>query len=209
MGDVSASRRLDAVKLQAALKELVDQTNAEFKPETPSPFTITLGDEFQGVTGSLDSGIRTLFFMEEYRLRLPVPFRLHYVLHQGLIETDINPDKAWGMLGEGLTKARELLTDKSRNRPRFRISLPGEACVYAAQLNRQFVVLDGIISRWNPDDYKLIADMIQHESDAEVGKLHGKDRTQIYRRRNTLMIKEYNLLKQAVFAELELMEAAQ
>ncbi|MCH8486576.1 MAG: SatD family protein [Candidatus Cyclonatronum sp.] len=208
MGDVSASRELDAAKLQTALRELVEKTNEQFKPETPSPYTITLGDEFQGVTQSLHSGIRTIFYMEENRLLLPVPFRLHYVLHQGFIETAINPDKAWGMMGEGLTRARELLTDKGRNRRRYTISLPTEAAPHAAQLNRNFAVLDGIISRWNPDDYELIFDMIQNESDAEVGKLHGKDRTQIYRRRKTLMINEYNLLKQAVFAGLEFMEAA-
>lgn len=56
-------------------------------------------------------------------------------------------------------------------------------------------MLDALILGWKKEDYLLIMDMINNENNAEVGKLHGKNRDQIWKRRRTLMINEYNQLK--------------
>lgn len=193
MGDVVGSSKYEPANLAKSLKSLVEKTNNDLNKETLSPFTVTLGDEFQGVTQSLNSGIKTLFYFEEQRLAKKLDFKLHYVLHYGKIETDINPETAYGMLGQGLTQAREKLTAKKRDRKRFNISL--DAKDLSSQYNRLFEVVDGITERWKKDDFSLILDMIRNENDQVVGEKHGKDRSQIYRRRKTLMVKEYNLLK--------------
>lgn len=193
MGDVIGSSDYDAVKLGETLKNLVQSANKDLSNKTLSPYTVTLGDEFQGVTQSLNSGIETLFYLEEQRLARDLEFRLHYVLHYGKIETEINPDTSYGMLGEGLTRAREKLTAKKRDRKRFNISIKNKE--RSLQLNRLFEVLDGITEHWNKKDFTLILDLIRNDNDQEVGEMHGKDRSQIYRRRKTLMIREFNLLK--------------
>lgn len=197
MGDVIGSSDYESEKLGKNLKELVGMANQGLDEKTLSPYTVTLGDEFQGITKSLRSGIETLFFLEEKRLIEVYDFKLHYVLHFGKIETEINPKTSYGMLGEGLTQARKKLTAKKRDRRRFNFSLASKE--KTKQLNRLFEVLDGIIERWKKDDFKLIMDMIKNENDREVGEKHEKDRSQIYRRRKTLMINEYNLLKAFIF----------
>jgi hypothetical protein len=201
MGDVIDSSDYDPSELAKKLKSLVQCANEDLKNKILSPYTVTLGDEFQGVTKSLKSGIETLFYFEELRLERQQEFKLHYVLHHGKIETEINPETSYGMLGEGLTKAREKLTSKKRKRKRFNISL--ESDEKSSQINRLFEVLDGITERWKIDDFSLILEMIRNQNDQDIGDKFDKDRSQIYRRRTTLMIKEYNLLKESILTFTE------
>jgi len=196
MGDVIRSRDYELKELGRNLKDLVRSANEDLSDKTLSPYTVTLGDEFQGVTRSLSSGIETLFYFEELRLAKRFDFKLQYVLHFGEIETEINPETSYGMLGKGLTQARNKLAEKKRDRKRFDFSLVDPEL--SLQLNRLFEVSDGITGRWKKDDFTLLLDMINNENDREVGEKHGKDRSQIYRRRRTLMVNEYNLLKKVI-----------
>jgi hypothetical protein len=106
------------------------------------------------------------------------------------------------MRGKGLTEAREKLTAKKRDRRRFNFSL--EIKEQSEQLNRLFEVLDSITEKWKLDDFALILDMIHNDNDQEVGEKHGKDRSQIYRRRKTLLVNEYNLLKESIITTINL-----
>ncbi len=193
MGDVVNSSDYDGEALSKGLKELVENTNTKFSETILSPLTITLGDEFQGILRSVSSGIDLLFHFEEELLKTEPDFKLHYVLLLGEIETEINPDIAYEMMGEGLTEARKLLSTKKRNRKRFRFKLQNKE--QTEQLSRIFEVLDTIILNWKKEDYPLILDMINNDNNSEVGELHDKNRDQIWKRRKTLMINEYNLLK--------------
>jgi hypothetical protein len=196
MGDVINSSDYELRELGRNLKDLVRSANEDLASRTLSPYTVTLGDEFQGVTRSLSSGIETLFYFEEQRLARKLDFKLQYVLHFGEIETEINPETSYGMLGRGLTQARNKLSEKKRERKRFNFSLVDREL--SLQLNRLFEVVDGISGRWKKDDFSLLLDMITIENDREVGEKHGKDRSQIYRRRRTLMVNEFNLLKKVI-----------
>ncbi len=193
MGDVVNSSDYDGEVLSKGLKELVESTNKKFGKAILSPLTITLGDEFQGILSSVPTGIDLLFHLEEELLITEPDFKLHYVLLLGEIETEINPDIAYEMMGEGLTEARKLLSTKKRNRKRFRFKLKNKE--QTEQLTKIFEVLDTIILNWKKEDYPLILDMINNDNNSEVGELHDKNRDQIWKRRKTLMINEYNLLK--------------
>lgn len=196
MGDVIDSRRQDAGALRRALKELVARCNQERRCDILSPYTITLGDEFQGVGRSLRGCIRCIFFFEDARLENPHPFKFHYVVHLGEIQTPINPDIAYEMMGPGLAKARELLTDKSRDRPRFWFDLPDPKLTH--NLNRLFSVLEKLDARWKLEDYPLIFDMLRESNNEEVATMHGKNRSQIWKRRSTLLVDEYSALRDVV-----------
>ncbi len=192
MGDVVDSSNKDQHKLASELADLVGFMNRKYETEILSPYTITLGDEFQGLTQSVKGGIDTLLDFEEESIKRKLDFKLHYVFLRGSIETEINPKVAHGMMGEGLTRARSILTEKKRGRKRFRLELENQSL---NKLEYLFEVIDGITSQWKLSDFPLIYDMIQNSNDAEVGDKHDKDRSLIWRRRNTLMIKEYVLLK--------------
>ena len=65
MGDVIGSRRLYARKLQRQLKNLLSACNQHLKAGILSPYTTTLGDEFQGIAMSLRATAESIFFLEE------------------------------------------------------------------------------------------------------------------------------------------------
>lgn len=197
MGDVTSSSTKDAGVLKVDLRTLVDEVNNSYKSDILSPLTITLGDEFQGVVSSLQSAVSIIFSIEELRLSKAIDFKLHYVYQFGEIDTEINPTIAHEMLGPGLTQARKMLTSKRRDRKRFQFYLDEQ--LHSDQLTRIFEVLDSIIDSWKKEDFSLILDMINNENNHEVGEIYHKTRTQIWKRRKTLRIKEYSLLKSFIF----------
>lgn len=196
MGDVEGSSDLDAEMVQQKLKSFVETVNKIFSESILSPLTITLGDEFQGVCKNTESGIHLLLEMEKLSLAQQLPFRMHFVLMEGEIETEINPETAYGMLGAGLTKARELLSSKKRDRKRFELRLSDEFKI--TQLSRLFEVLDALSQNWKPEDFELILSMLEYQNNQTVADQHQKNRAQIWKRRNTLQIEAYRLTSQVI-----------
>ncbi len=196
MGDVIGSSKHDARQLRKVFMGLVSSCNKSLKHDIISPYTVTLGDEFQGIATSLHAVIEAIFYMEETILRKGLAFKIRYVTVYGAIDTPINQLKAHTMMGGGLTKARKILTDKSRGEPRFRFDLPDAYTMN--QLNRLFLILDGLTGRWDTGDGPLIFDMLANPHNEEVGAMHGKNRTQIWKRRRHLLIEEYRALKEAI-----------
>jgi hypothetical protein len=196
MGDIVSSRKSGAASLMSDFTELVASCNSELAEEILSPYTVTLGDEFQGIARSLRSGLHSIFWMEEERIRNGHSFKCRYVVHYGPIDTPINPKIAYEMYGEGLTRARHLLTEKRRGVPRIQIDLPDGWL--QTQLMRLTQVADALIGRWKPKDFNFVYDLLCEESDTVVAEKYGKDRSQIWKRRNSLLIWEYQAVKATV-----------
>jgi len=197
MGDVIGSRRYYARELQQQLKNLLSACNQHLKAGILSPYTTTLGDEFQGIAVSLSATAECIFFLEETRIENRHDFGIRYVAHFGEIQTPINKRIAYEMMGPGLTRARALLTDKRRGQPRFYFDLPDKR--FAENLTRLCSIIDGLINRWNRRDYPLISDMLSNPNNEEVAAKHGKNRSQIWKRRKYLLIDEYLLTRTIVF----------
>ncbi len=198
MADVVGSQDFSGTQLQRALSRWLASTNEARKPLLLSPLTSTLGDEFQGVVFNLKSGINLIMRLEEWRLRERLPFSLRYVLYQGRIDTRINPDIAYGMMGDGLTEARKILTDKRRDRPNIHFHIHQDP-TRSHQLNLAARVLHTLLASWNaPRDGGIIFDMISTEDNEEVGRKHGKNRSQIWKRRQTLRIDDFHALRELI-----------
>jgi len=197
MGDIIKSRVYDAELLIRDFVKLISDCNEKLKYHILSPYTSTLGDEFQGIARSLRSAIETIFYFEEEIIKRSLYFKLRYVVHLGPIETPINSETAYGMLGEGLTRARELLADKRKKRPKFLFDLPNNPD--ADQLNRLFSVIGSLMADWRNRDYPLIYDMIVFDNDNDVAKRNGKNRSQIWKRRKQLHVADYKNLKKVIF----------
>jgi len=207
MGDIIQSRKMDAQKLRRELKSLLSACNGDLKTEILSPYTTTLGDEFQGIARSLHGAAESIFYFEELRIRNQNDFMMRYVVHYGEIQTSINTKVAYGMMGPGLTKARSLLTDKRRGRPRFLFDLPDNRL--AENLTRLCTIIDGLTRRWCPRDYALISDMLTNRNNEEVATNHNKNRSQIWKRRKHLLIEEYRLGRAVVFDLIDSSEGKQ
>jgi hypothetical protein len=204
MGDVIESRKRNATSLRQQLESLLATCNRDLKPNIVSPYTTTLGDEFQGIAGSLHAVAETIFCLDEARIKKQYDFMIRYVAHYGEIQTPINTDVAYGMMGPGLTKARDLLTDKRRGEPRFCFDLPDTRL--AENLTRLFSVIDGLTDRWKQRDFSLITDMLASTNNEEVAAKHTKNRSQIWKKRKHLLIEEYRAAKAVI---VDLIDAAE
>lgn len=196
MADVVKSSSLDQVQLGSDLQQLVQSCNEHLAGVLLSPLTVTLGDEFQGVASSLEGAIESLFTLEEMLLEKAYPFRLRYVVLYGEIRTEINPEIAYGMLGPGLTAARARLVSKERSRPRFQFELGDD--VATTMLERLFRLLELLVQEWKSKDSLLISELITQRSIKEVAERLDKDRSLIWKRRKSLRIEEYLILKELV-----------
>ncbi len=103
---------------------------------------------------------------------------------------------------ENLSYAEYLkLSQKKKSKHRFYFDLLNVKL--ALLLERLFLVLEGIIRGWAIKDYPLIGDMITTCSNLEVGNKHGKNRSQIWKRRKHLLIDEYNAQKMVILDLIE------
>lgn len=199
MADIIGSSKQKASRLMHEFKEVVEDVNQQEGARLLlSPLTITLGDEFQGVAGSLEKAAETIINVEEMRIQKGYTFHLRYVIYYGEIETEINPNKAYEMLGEGLTMARDMLEEYKKNKSeRTHIKLEGTRVEGA--LHDAFSLYFAIIDNWNVErdhdlikafwqlqDYKLVADRMQ------------KDVSLMWRREKSLQINEYMAAKRLI-----------
>lgn len=124
MGDLVASEAAPSVRqLHATFNAAVDRINDREAQRIESPLTITLGDEFQGLCGSLTDGLAVMRGLRLELLSHDVECR--FALGVVRLETPAPKDRAWNMMGPGLADTREKLADKRRPNA-YRFHLPGE-----------------------------------------------------------------------------------
>ncbi len=205
MGDVISSEKHHKNILINEFKSLVNKCNDEKSNIILSPFTITLGDEFQGIVKSLSTSIEVIFHFQELILKNKYSFKLRYVLKHGIIDTPINKETAYGMLGQGLSFARKKLGEKKRNRKKYQIFIDNQILNY--QLENLLFVASGIENSWKIKDFTLIFDMLQNDNNSEIAEVHKpKNRSQIWKKRKNLFIKEYKILRQVIFDLIDVSE---
>ena len=196
MGDLTRSSDAPSQEVAAKLEHVVGEVNEAFAPDILSPLTVTLGDEFQGIAKSAEAAASMILAFEHAWIKRRVP-DLHYSWVWGPIATDINPDIAHGMMGPGLTEARSMLTRKDRDREKVQVSL-ADRPEDGETLQNVFLGLTGISGRWKEKDFALVGDLLETSDIAKVAARHDRDKSSVYRRRETLMIEPYQALTRAL-----------
>lgn len=105
IADIIDSRRAaNRQELQNALKHALGVVNARSE-SVVSPYTITLGDEFQAVLKSSDGLFADLWSI----LACIHPYKMRFSIAIGSISTDINTSSSVGMDGEAFYLARDAI----------------------------------------------------------------------------------------------------
>jgi hypothetical protein len=196
MADVVRSSAAPARSLMTGLGLLVARANQELGAQILSPLTVTLGDEFQGVVDGLETGVRLLIWLEEARLEVKPAFPLRYVLLRGRIATPLNPERAHGMLGPGLSRAREQLEVLKKRKRRFFIETGAGRKDPA--LNLAFALYHELCDSWAARDYPLIARFLRLRDYKLVAAECGRDPSSVFRRQRTLRIQAYFWIRELV-----------
>ncbi|OZI68412.1 SatD family protein [Bordetella genomosp. 1] len=166
MGDLVSSEGTGSVpRLHRAFNAAIDAANRTHGASLPSPLTITLGDEFQGVSRSLSEGLEIVRSLRTQLLADAVDCR--FVLGVVRLDVPVNPDRAWNMMGPGFAASRERLGDK-RDRNAYRFVLPGQP-VIETLMEAVGAALTDIEADWT-DRQKEVVLASQHERGTDVAE---------------------------------------
>ncbi|MFC0184101.1 SatD family (SatD) [Pseudarcicella hirudinis] len=197
MADVIGSRKVDQRQLMSDFQEVVSAVNKEEKMNFLSPMTITLGDEFQSVLKDLGSALSVILKIEERLVKEKKSFKLRYVLIEGDIDTKLNRKIAHGMLGTGLTLARESLAAMKTHKNRFYFNIKDKEKNQV--LNQLFFILKELVDYWNVEkDYYIVSKFLEHKDYKQVAFELDKERSLIWKRKKSLKIDEYFALKEVI-----------
>lgn len=197
MADIIKSRNKDQQLLINDFREVVANINEEMGEKILSPLTITLGDEFQGILRDLSSALNAIISIEERIIKSKKNFQLRYILVEGKIETKINTQIAYEMLGSGLTQAREGLTEMKGLNLKFMTRLQDKKKQDA--INHAFFILQGLTSDWNLlKNSILIEAFLVHKDYKLVARELEKDRSLMWKRKKSLKLDEYIALKEVI-----------
>lgn len=157
IGDLVASRRSSLrQQLQEQLKSALDDLNQD-RNGLISPYTITLGDEFQVVYDQADR-----VFADCLAIAAAVyPVRMRFSLSLGAISTELNPDQALGMDGPAFYQARDGIDQLKRSGELYALAGLDEAeqtlasgglGLFSHQLNKwnanRLHILNRLLSGW-------------------------------------------------------------
>jgi hypothetical protein len=127
-----------------------------------SPYTITLGDEFQGLFRRADSLIvdAVTIMADMY------PHRVRFAFGVGTIETEINPNQAIGMDGPAFHAARRGIREISNTRFLFNIrGLPEES---EPLVREALMLISANIRTWKQNRLEMFTRLHRGLSVAEI-----------------------------------------
>lgn len=112
MGDLVGSEgQPDKRRLHRLFNDAVGAENRRQGSLMASPLTITLGDEFQGLTATLATALDLTRHLRLVLLAEGVECR--FAIGRVLLSSPVNREKAWNMMGTGLAETRERLNHKA------------------------------------------------------------------------------------------------
>lgn len=208
MGDIVGSRDVNSeVELYRNFNEAIIVANKEYKNIIVSPLTVTLGDEFQGLTNNLTDS-----FTMANKLRVDFLKRninMRFVIGDSEIDsTIINKKNSWNMLGKGLAEARELLNDK-RLKNSYRFNFLKKKNIELMNLLEDMVNTLGesmtkIEQKWNSNQITTIIEYRkQGYNRMKVAEKLGRNRSSLYKSLKSAQVSLYELQIESIISALE------
>lgn len=152
IGDIIESKDLKPAlrkQTQNQLEDVFDQLNRE-SGELLSPYTITLGDEFQAVYRSADH-----LFHDIWAFTAQIhPVRVRVAISVGEITTEINREQSLGMDGPAFHSARDRI-DKMKTED-ILLSLTTEDKSFDQLVNSSLRILAGNLRTWNKNRFTIL-----------------------------------------------------
>jgi hypothetical protein len=177
---------------------MVDELNSEFKKQIVSPFTVTLGDEFQGVMR--DAQNIFLMFHKIQSYFKGVSFR--FALSVGTISTQINRKSAIGMDGPGFHSTRTAMEQNKKQKRN--LSFMGNQ-PEVPLLDNLLKWIDFTTTKWKHEKWKTIflnqLGMNQKEIEKEIS-ISQSAISQNLRSQSTILVLETEKIIEQYLAKL-------
>lgn len=139
--------------------------------------------------------------LEEAIIEEQKSFKLRYILNFGEIDTPLNRDAAYGMLGPGLLEARSGLAALKDTSDRYFFNVENRDL--GEKLNLIFRLYQMIVDDWQIKDYSIIGEFLKNQDYKAVAQTMNKDRSLMWRRERSLHIPEYLVVRKLIYKEIE------
>ena len=163
IGDIINSKSLtDRQHTQRELRKILERINQRYEDILASNFTITLGDEFQGVLQNSTSLFR---IVDEISFQLQ-PVKLRFGIGVGTLTTELDPDSSIGADGPAYWKAREAIefVHKNNDYGRANIHLEVEDPDCSVELINEILKLTALqVSGWRDSQIEVYKVILQDE----------------------------------------------
>lgn len=167
IGDMKDSKKITNRKeVQEKLKNVLNEINIKYGNDISSNFTITLGDEFQGLLCKGENIINIILEIE----RRMFPTKIRFGIGVGEITTDIIREISIGADGPGYYKARNAIDYLKENEKKskaavtdVRIEIDGDNQIAVTLLNTILSLITVIKESWTDRQRDMIWDMIEHQ----------------------------------------------
>lgn len=171
IGDIKGSKGIeDRNRVQEKMRNTLNEINEKYASDISSKFTITLGDEFQGL---LCKGANTMSIISEIERKM-YPIKIRFGVGVGEITTDINYEMAIGADGPGYYKARTAIDFLKENKKRkqssasdIRFEVDGENQGATIMINTILSLLTVIKAAWSDRQREVIWDMLENQDSQE------------------------------------------
>lgn len=204
MGDLVGSETASSrATLHRTFNAVVEAANAQHDAALVSPLTITLGDEFQGLAGDLSAAMRVARHVRLALMMQDVACRV--LVGEVTIDTPLNRDRAWNMMGEGLARARTML-DRKRDTSLYLFSLDRRAG-QERNLTAMGAGLTVIERRWTKQQRGDIVAAVGGENAEDTARRRGVSTHSVYKVRASGNLDAYLLLSDAISNTLSEIDA--
>lgn len=164
IADIVASKTIpDRTIFQRGLQTTLNAINRRSQTSLASPYTITLGDEFQAVYQDAETVFNDIFSIVSWAY----PWQIRFSLTCGPLSTDINQKQAIGMDGPAFVDARrQLEQQKKEHRTTIACQLPNEEKTIL--VNAFLSALCHLTELWNANAHTVFTQVLAGEETAEI-----------------------------------------
>ncbi len=177
IGDIALSKKIeDRENFQNKISLLFKKISAASKDFLYSPYTLTLGDEFQAVYRKPDSIMTDIWKIIEALY----PHRARFAIGIDILSTKINPNKAIGMDGPAFYLARDGI-EELKQYSRTVIQFYGKNIRNLNLIDQYLILLSGISSRWKLNTVKILNGLLNKDSLEKISNNTGISKRAIYK----------------------------
>jgi hypothetical protein len=175
IADIVASKRMpERAAFQRQLGRVLRDINGSAR-QLASPYTITLGDEFQAVYRKADH-----LFADVFELMAEIhPARARVSLGIGELATRLNPTQALGMDGPAFHEARAALTTLKNNGRLLRIG--GQPKEDWALANHVLNLFSHQLKGWTQNRLRVLTGLLRGRSVKEIEQGMSISRVAVYK----------------------------
>jgi hypothetical protein len=178
VADIVASRaETNRRQVQMKLVDVLEELNRERGDVLASPYTVTLGDEFQALYHA-PFGL----FADLWRISAALhPTRARYSVALGALVTPVNREQALGMDGPVFHIARDGIEQAKKLKAMFRI---GGAITNLELINDALMLISHLARDWNSNRMAIEADLSLGKPVKEIAERVGISESGVYKNIN-------------------------